>query len=96
MGSRAASGGVKELMNPLLSLAGQAIREARPKQIALSGPAGFLGSRVLATILDAHDYRREHRLEPGEVVLLSSSPGNLMSRLTAHYGGGPPQCKVIC
>jgi hypothetical protein len=21
---------------------------------------GFLGSRVLATILDAHDYRREH------------------------------------
>jgi len=74
------------LENSLLSLAGRAIRDARPKQIALSGPAGFLGSRVLAAILDAHDYRREHGLEPGEVVLLSSSPGNLMSKLNAQYG----------
>ena len=85
MGSRAAAATAAGV-NPLLTLAGKAIREARPKQIALSGPAGFLGSRVLATILDAHDYRREHGLEPGEIVLLSSSPGNLMSRLTAHYG----------
>ena len=74
------------MANPLLTLAGQAIREAPPKQIALSGPAGFLGSRVLGCILDAHDYRRAHGLEPGEVVLLSSSPGNLMSRLTNQYG----------
>ena len=56
--------GIKEI-NPLLACAGKAIRDARPKQIALSGPAGFLGSRVLATILDAHDYRREHGLEVG-------------------------------
>ena len=74
------------MANPLLTLAGEAIREAPPKQIALSGPAGFLGSRVLGCILDAHDYRRAHGLEPGEVVLLSSSPGNLMSRLTNQYG----------
>ena len=37
----------------LLEHAGEAIRSARPKQIALSGPAGFLGSRVLDAILDA-------------------------------------------
>ena len=48
---------------------------------------GFISINEYAPCVpDAHDYRREHGLEPGEVVLLSSSPGNLMSRLTAHYG----------
>jgi len=74
------------LSNPLLAHAKDAVREATPKQIALSGPAGFLGSRVLSSILDAHDYRRSRGLEPGEVVLLSSSPGNLMSRLIHTHG----------
>ena len=45
-----------------LRLAGEAIEAARPKQIALSGPAGFLGSRVLACILDAHERRIERGL----------------------------------
>ena len=74
------------LSNPLLRHARSSIEEATAKQIALSGPAGFLGSRVLSSILDAHDYRRSRGLEPGEVVLLSSSPGNLMSRLIAKHG----------
>ena len=74
------------LANPLLRHAKASIEEATPKQIALSGPAGFLGSRVLSSILDAHDYRRAVGLEPGEVVLLSSSPGNLMSRLINKHG----------
>jgi hypothetical protein len=42
MGSRA-PGALREMANPLLSLAGKAIREARPKQVALSGPAGRAG-----------------------------------------------------
>jgi nucleoside-diphosphate-sugar epimerase len=74
------------LANPLLRHAKASIEEATPKQIALSGPAGFLGSRVLSSILDAHDHRRAVGLEPGEVVLLSSSPGNLMSRLINKHG----------
>ena len=36
--------------------------------------------------LDAHEHRRDHGLEPGEVILLSSSPGHLMSRLYGRYG----------
>lgn len=74
------------MSNPLLQHALEVLRDAIPKQIALSGPAGFLGSRVLSSILDAHDYRRSLGLEPGEVVLLSSSPGNLMSRLISKHG----------
>ena len=81
-----ASGHARRALTPLLEHAGEAIRSARPKQIALSGPAGFLGSRVLDAILDAHDHRRACGLEPGEVVLLSSSPGNLMSRLMLQHG----------
>ena len=41
---------------------------------------------MLDAILDAHDHRRACGLEPGEVVLLSSSPGNLMSRLMLQHG----------
>ena len=62
------------MANPLLTMAGQAIRESRPKQIALSGPAGFLGSRVLGSILDAHDYRRGHA-----TVQLPPSPSQLVA-----------------
>ena len=63
------------MANPLLTLAGEAIREAPPKQIALSGRApGSSAVGALGCILDAHDYRRCEGLEPGEVVLLSSSP----------------------
>ena len=73
-------------LSPLLRFASAALLEAPPKQIALSGPAGFLGSRVLQSVLDAHEHRRDHGLEPGEVILLSSSPGHLMSRLYSRYG----------
>ena len=85
--TRASREAMRRLMsNPLLRHARASIEKARPKQIALSGPAGFLGSRVLSSILDAHDHRRALGVEPGEVVLLSSSPGNLMSRLIAVHG----------
>ena len=70
----------------LIASAGERILRARPKMIALSGPGGFLGARVLDAVLDAHEYRRAHGLESGEVLLFSSSPGNLMSRLTRQYG----------
>ena len=70
----------------LTRVAGDAILRAKPKMIALSGPAGFLGSRVLDAVLDAHEHRRANGLEAGEVLLLSASPGNLMSRLTKQYG----------
>mmetsp|Transcript_44153 Transcript_44153/g.84372 ORF Transcript_44153/g.84372 Transcript_44153/m.84372 type:complete len:473 (+) Transcript_44153:222-1640(+) len=71
---------------PLFKHAGAALLETRAKQVVLSGPSGFLGSRVLKCILDAHLFRKNHGLDPGEVLLLSSSPGTLMSRLTSQYG----------
>eukprot|EP00959_Pyramimonas_sp_CCMP1952_P007631 159240-Pyramimonas_sp.AAC.2 len=70
----------------VINVAGDLLRTARPKQIVLSGPSGFLGSRVLESILGVHKWRKSQGMEPGETVLLSSSPGNLMSRLTARYG----------
>lgn len=54
--------------------------------MAISGPAGFLGSRVVDNILDVHEHRQAAGHEPGELLLLSSSPGHLMERLTRKYG----------
>ena len=65
---------------------GGKILSSRPKRIVLSGPSGFLGSRVLDSILAGHKLRMECEEPPGEVVLLSSSPGNLMKRLRLRYG----------
>ena len=62
------------------------LRKSPPKRVVLSGPSGFLGSRVLDYILQLHSDRIKHKLSPGEVVLLSSSPGRLMHRLTSKYG----------
>jgi hypothetical protein len=59
---------------------------ASPKKIMISGPSGFLGSRVLECILAAHRIRKSKDLNPGEVILLSGSPGKLMSKLYATYG----------
>jgi nucleoside-diphosphate-sugar epimerase len=74
-----------------------------PKRIVLSGPSGFVGSRVLdvlltvvldcdryvcclTLLLQVHEYRMENGLPPGEITLLSSSPGTLMGRLVSKYG----------
>ena len=54
--------------------------------MAISGPAGFLGSRVVDNILEVHAHRERAGQEPGELLLLSSSPGHLMKRLTRKYG----------
>ncbi len=59
---------------------------SRPKKIVLSGPSGFLGSNVFKVILEAHDIRKENGVEPGEMVLLSSSPGKLMQSLYNRFG----------
>ena len=67
-------------------LIGEGLLHAPPKKIVLSGPSGFLGSRVLDLILSHHALRAEHGLEPGELFLLSSSPGNLMHTLAKRYG----------
>jgi hypothetical protein len=72
--------------NPLIKHAGEQLLYSRPKTIALSGPAGFLGSNVVDSILDAHEFRRANGLDPGELLLLSSSPGTLMARLTSQLG----------
>ena len=57
-----------------------------PKRIVLSGPSGFLGARVLKSILQVHSHRKLHGLKPGELILLSSSPGRLMERLVKELG----------
>lgn len=55
------------------------------KQIVLSGPSGYLGRQVLRHLLEIQMLRKERQQETGRIILLSSSPGNLMSRLyTAH------------
>lgn len=59
---------------------------SRPKRIVLSGPSGFLGKNVLDSILEVHALRKSYKLNPGEVILLSASPGNLMHRLQNKYG----------
>lgn len=59
---------------------------SRPKKIVLSGPSGFLGSNVFKVILEAHDIRKANGVEPGEIVLLSSSPGKLMQSLYKRFG----------
>jgi hypothetical protein len=56
------------------------------KRVVISGPSGFLGSRVVWSALDVHALRQEHGLPPGEIVLLSASPGKLMDALVKKYG----------
>lgn len=70
----------------MIALAGSKILAASPKHIALSGPSGFLGRRVLESILDIFLYRHENNVEPGKILLLTSSPGRLMKRLSQIYG----------
>ena len=60
--------------------------DTTPKRLVLSGPSGFLGSRVLDAILRVHALRQQAGARPGEVVLLSSSPGKLMGKLAKKYG----------
>eukprot|EP00741_Cyanophora_paradoxa_P005674 tig00000903_g5501.t1 len=60
--------------------------DAPPKKIVLSGPSGFLGSRVFRAILQIHELRKHHGIEPGELILLSGSPGNLMRSLYKRWG----------
>ena len=78
-------------ISPLLSATG--VLESKARKIVLSGPSGFLGSHVLDAILEVHQLRKENALDPGEVILLSSSPGNMMKRLQAKYG--PDKMKTI-
>mmetsp|Transcript_33094 Transcript_33094/g.55695 ORF Transcript_33094/g.55695 Transcript_33094/m.55695 type:complete len:438 (-) Transcript_33094:240-1553(-) len=70
----------------LSSLASRPLLESAARKIVLSGPSGFLGTHVLDSILDVHQIRIENGEEPGEVILLSSSPGNMMRRLESKYG----------
>ena len=64
----------------------RSVLECGPKRIVLSGPSGFLGSHVLDSILDVHEVRKANNVHPGEVILLSSSPGKMMKRLHSKYG----------
>lgn len=57
-----------------------------PKQIVLSGPSGYVGQRVLSHLLEIQMLRKERQQDTGRIILLSSSPGNLMSRLHRTYG----------
>ncbi len=60
--------------------------DAPAKKVVLSGPSGFLGNRVLKSILSVHELRKNHGLDPGEIILMSSSPGRLMEKLYRKYG----------
>eukprot|EP01038_Epipyxis_sp_PR26KG_P005317 gene5317-7381_t len=71
----------------------QHILNAKPKKIVVSGPSGFLGTRVLDAILNAHEKRIKHNIDPGEILLLSASPGRLMERLGKRYG--PEKMKTL-
>jgi len=62
------------------------ILSLKPKKVIMSGPSGFLGSRVFKFILDIHDLRISNGLPPGELILLSASPGNMMHKLYQQHG----------
>ena len=55
----------RKCVSPLLRFASAALLDAPPKQIALSGPAGFLGSRVLQSVLDVRERSSLHRFSSG-------------------------------
>jgi hypothetical protein len=74
----------KYMFLPLQSAPG--LLQCSPKRVVLSGPSGFLGTHVLDSLLEVHQLRKENGLEPGEITLLSSSPGNTMKRLQKKYG----------
>lgn len=69
-----------------LHLAKEKLLNAKTKRILLSGPSGFLGSLVLESILEVHKIRKSHGVDPGEVILLSGSPGKLMGQLYRKHG----------
>jgi hypothetical protein len=81
------------MSNLLCGKSTEKILNAPPKTILLSGPSGFLGSRVLTSILEAHEMRKQAGVRSGEVILLSSSPGKLMGRLYEKYG--PEQMQSV-
>lgn len=64
----------------------QNILATNAKKIVMSGPSGFLGSRVLDQLLQLHELRKLNNVPPGQIILLSSSPGTLMERLYNKYG----------
>jgi hypothetical protein len=70
----------------LIRYSGTSLLNEPPKKIVLSGPSGFIGSRVLDSILLIHGHRKSFGLPPGELILLSYSPGKLMEKLTKKYG----------
>jgi hypothetical protein len=70
----------------LVNHCGEKLLNEPPKRVVLSGPSGFLGQRVLKSVLQVHEFRRQHNLNPGEIVLLSASPGKLMQKLAKQYG----------
>jgi hypothetical protein len=60
--------------------------KAEAKTIVLSGPSGYVGKRVLNFLLHLQQARLDEGRSAGKIVLLSSSPGNLMHRLYGQYG----------
>ena len=70
----------------LIKQAGASFLLESPKRIVLSGPSGFLGSRVLKSVLNVHKFRKANGLNPGELIILSSSPGRLMEKLVREHG----------
>lgn len=77
---------IKKTPSNLIQFASETILNSKAKKIVLSGPSGFLGSRVLNSIIEAQQLRIHHKQDPGEVILLSANPGNLMRRLQLKYG----------
>lgn len=69
-----------------LELVGERILKEPPKRVIVSGPSGFLGRRVVDGLVQVQQYRIEHGIDPGEIVLLSSRPGFLMGGLSQQYG----------
>lgn len=72
--------------NKFIEIIGPKILLEQPKKILISGPSGFVGSRLVDTLVAIHKYRSQNGVEPGELILLSASPGKLMNRLSKRYG----------
>ena len=69
-----------------INIVGPKLLNEKPKKILISGPSGFVGGKLIDTLVAIHQYKIQNGVEPGELILLSATPGNLMNRLSKKYG----------
>ena len=74
----------KAARSQLVKTAGAKLLDARPKMIALSGPGGFLGARVLDAVLDVENPELFKWLTAQETAPREMRENEAYASLAAH------------